>query len=50
MAATSERPSIPMPSASVTRIFSKPNLIRPLTVPSGIPSIEAISACVKPPK
>ena len=30
---TSEGPSIPMPSASVARIFSMPSRIRPLTVP-----------------
>ena len=31
------------PSANSPRIFSKPSLIRPLTVPIGTPSIRAIS-------
>ena len=37
-------------SASWARIFSRPSRIRPLTVPSGIPSISAISEWLKPPK
>jgi glutamate synthase (NADPH/NADH) large chain len=47
---TSDGPSIPIRSANVTRIFSSPRRILPFTVPSGIPSISAISVCVKPPK
>ena len=37
-------------SASCTLIFSRPSRIRPLTVPSGMPSISAISEWLKPPK
>jgi hypothetical protein len=37
-------------SANSPRIFSKPNLMRPFTVPSGTPSIRAISDWLKPPK
>ena len=47
---TSDGPSAPIRSASATLIFSKPSRIRPFTVPSGIPSISAISEWVKPPK
>ncbi len=38
------------PSASSLRIFSRPRRILPLTVPSGSPSISAISEWLKPPK
>ena len=38
------------PSASSPRIFSKPNRIRPFTVPSGTFSMPAISDWLKPPK
>ena len=38
------------PSASSPRIFSSPSRIRPFTVPSGTPSISAISEWLKPPK
>ena len=38
------------PSASSPRIFSRPSRIRPFTVPSGTPSIRAISDWLKPPK
>ena len=37
-------------SPSAARSFSSPSRIRPLTVPSGVSSISAISVCVKPPK
>ena len=36
--------------ASWCRIFSRPSRIRPLTVPSGMPSISAIWLWLKPPK
>jgi hypothetical protein len=39
-----------IPSASWVRIFSIPSRIRPLTVPSGMLSISAISEWLKPPK
>ena len=38
------------PSASCRRIFSRPSRMRPLTVPSGMPSISAIWLWLKPPK
>ena len=38
------------PSARVALIFSRPRRIRPFTVPSGAPSISAISEWLKPPK
>ena len=41
---TSRRPP------SCARIFSRPRRMRPLIVPIGVSSIEAISVCVKPPK
>ena len=47
---TPEGPSMPIRSASASLIFSSPSRIRPFTVPSGIPSISAISEWLKPPK
>ena len=47
---TPDGPSIPIRSASVTLIFSRPRRMRPFTVPRGIPSISAISEWLKPPK
>ena len=38
------------PSASSPRIFSRPSRILPFTVPSGTPSMPAISEWLKPPK
>src|SRR5204863_7041134 len=37
-------------SLSATRIFVSPRRMRPLIVPTGAPSMSAISLCVKPPK
>ena len=47
---TSEASWIDIPSARLTRAFSRPSRIRPLTVPSGSPSMSAISEWLKPPK
>ena len=43
-------PRLTCPAPSAWRIFSSPSRMRPLTVPTGVSSISAISECVKPPK
>ena len=43
-------PRLTCPPPSAWRIFSSPRRMRPLTVPTGVSSIVAISVCVKPPK